>query len=48
MVQLSIPREQPDHPDPPPAEPVWPGGPLPAGYGQTVEVSGAGAGGLPQ
>lgn len=46
IVVLS--RKQPDHPDLPPAEPVWAGGALPAGHGQTLEVPGHGPGGLPQ
>lgn len=41
-------RKQSDHPDRPPAEPVRPGGALPAGHGQTLEVPGHGAGGLSQ
>lgn len=41
-------RKQPDHPDLPPAQPVRPGGALSAGPGQTLEVPGHGAGGLPQ
>lgn len=41
-------RKQPDHPDLPPAEPVWSGGALPAGHGQTLEIPGHGPRGLPQ
>ena len=44
----SLSREQPDHLDLPPAQPVRAGGAVPAGRGEAVEVPGHGAGGLPQ
>lgn len=48
IVKTFMFREQPDHPDLPPAQPVWLGGALPAGYGQSVEIPGLGSGGLSQ
>lgn len=47
-MKSSLLREQPGHTDFPPAEQVRPGGALPARYGETLEVSGHGSGGLPQ